>query len=83
MYKSKPITILRTFSKRDLRKFDDFIASPFFNKDKEGKLLQLYAILKANHPIYTPTNVDRNKVFQVLFPTYTIEKEEQNENSRE
>ena len=35
MYKSKMIEMLKHFSTKELSRFSDYLASPFFNKDEE------------------------------------------------
>ncbi|MEO8665376.1 MAG: hypothetical protein ABI462_07755 [Ignavibacteria bacterium] len=48
MLKGKAIDTIKTFSKEEYKRFEDFIASPYFNKSK--RFVSLTAILKKFHP---------------------------------
>lgn len=50
MKKNKAIAILSTFSARELKQFEDFLKSPFLNRNT--KVVQLFAILRKHHPHY-------------------------------
>jgi len=73
MYKSKPVAILKTFTSKDFRKFDEYVLSPFFNKD--DKVSTLYRILKAAHPNYTSKAINRTKVFPKIFPKLSFNEQ--------
>jgi hypothetical protein len=48
MEKSKVIDIFRTFSPDELKRFRDFVHSPFHNKNKN--VIRLFEILKKYYP---------------------------------
>ncbi len=66
MNDSKLIALLRTFNKPELRKFQDFVASPFFNTNEE--LLVFYAYLKKIAPHFPLKKIERQYVYNALFP---------------
>lgn len=66
MLKSSLLEILRTFSKAELAKFEDFIRSPFYNK--KGILINLFLIIKKYSPQFNDNKLEKEKVWFVLFP---------------
>lgn len=62
---SNVILILRTFSQEELRAFDEFLNSPFHNKNK--KVIQFFDLLKKNHPGYKDENLSKEKLFRQMF----------------
>ena len=48
MYQNKAIIILRTFTPQEMRQMDDFVLSPFFNKNQ--KVADLYLVIRDSHP---------------------------------
>jgi hypothetical protein len=66
VFQSKPIQILRTLSSADLRRLDDFLASPLHNKN-EG-LLEAFRALREYHPSYESPGLERTALYERLFP---------------
>ncbi len=66
MEKSKLIALLKSLNSRELRELKDFVASPFFNKNKE--LLNFYLYLKKQAPKFAARHIDRRKAFAQLYP---------------
>lgn len=66
MKKSKLITFLKTFSKEELQEFEDFVASPFFNKRKD--LINFYHYLKRCAPEFCDEHLEKEQVFAQVFP---------------
>lgn len=66
MLKSSLLEILRTFSKAELAKFEDFVRSPYFNK-KEN-VLKLFLDIKKYSPELTDEALKKEKVWSRLFP---------------
>lgn len=71
MKNSKLIELLKTFNTQELREFNDFVKSPFFNKNQE--LVTLYQYLKKVAPKFLDKNIDREVVYKSLFPKKTYE----------
>lgn len=65
MYKSKPVMILRAFTSQDMKEFDKFVASPYYNKNEV--LIKLFGLLKKEYPDFEGAGVDREKIYQKLF----------------
>lgn len=66
MHKSSVLEIIRTFSKPDIIKFEDFIKSPYYNK-KEN-VIKLFLVIKKYAPDFTSGNLEKQKVWNSLFP---------------
>jgi hypothetical protein len=73
MHKSKLISVLRTLSNKELKWFDTFINSPFFNKNE--KVIGLFSILKKLHPEYPDQKVAMETIFPKLFPKEKMDEQ--------
>ncbi|MEZ4883834.1 MAG: hypothetical protein R3E32_03770 [Chitinophagales bacterium] len=65
MHQTKLIDLLKSFSDKEIRQFEDFVASPFFNKNQD--LLKLLRHLKKYYPEFTHNQVDKSIIFKKLF----------------
>ena len=65
MLNSKLIDILKSFSKEEIKKFSEFLASPFHNKNK--KAILLFEILSKHHPHYEHKNLTKENLFISIF----------------
>lgn len=66
MKNSKLIDLLATFSPADLKQFREFVASPYFNKNKD--LIRMIAYLEQNAPNFEALQVSKERVHAQLFP---------------
>lgn len=66
MQKSKLITLLKTFSKEEMKNFDKFISSPYFSRGRNLK--PLYNVLKKYHPSFDSPHFTEEKIFNKLYP---------------
>ncbi len=66
MQNSKLITLLRTFSKKEMKDFEKFISSPYFSKGRNVK--PLFRILKSYHPDYKSGSLSTEKLFRKIYP---------------
>lgn len=66
MENSKLIALLKTFSTKELREFNEFVSSPFFNKNEE--LMQFNEILRKLAPDFQPKKIEREKLFSKMYP---------------
>ncbi|MGB1242602.1 MAG: hypothetical protein ACPG49_08775, partial [Chitinophagales bacterium] len=73
MYKSKPVLILKTFTNKELKRFGEYIASPFFNKNQ--MVVSLYNLLKKHHPNYIGLGLQRKKIYKKLFKSTQFEEQ--------
>jgi len=65
MENSKLIQILRTLSSIEVRKFSEFVQSPYFNKNKN--VISLMQILHKTHPKYSAKQVSKHNIHKQLF----------------
>ncbi|MEO8211474.1 MAG: hypothetical protein ABI840_13020 [bacterium] len=66
MLKSTLLDIIRTFSKDELNKFEDFVRSPYFNK-KEN-VLSLFLEIRKYFPDFNSPELERELTWSKLFP---------------
>lgn len=66
MHRSSLLEILRTFSKQELAKFEDFVKSPYFNK-KEN-VVKLLLDLKSHAPGFESDDLAKEKIWSRIFP---------------
>jgi len=66
MVKNKLITLLRTFSKEEMKDFGRFISSSFFSTGRNLK--PLYILLNKFHSQYNSPAFTQEKIFQRLYP---------------
>ncbi len=76
MERSKLIELLRTFSKKNLREFDDYINSPFFNKSDELK--HFYQYLRKNAPHFPIHKIKREYAYKKLYPNLQYDDKHMN-----
>lgn len=76
MYDSRLITILRHIDKKEYRKINDLVNSPYFNKNQE--VVQLYEYLRKLAPEFKPEKLIKEDVFQKAFPNKKITPARQN-----
>lgn len=66
MIKTTLIEILRALSKEELKRFSDFVNSPYFNK--KTPVTKLFELIKVYSPEFKSDNLDRKLVWNKLFP---------------
>lgn len=64
MLKYSVIQILRSFSGKELKLFDEFIQNPFHNKNL--KVIGLFELLKIYHPDYSSDDLSKKSLFRSL-----------------
>jgi len=64
--KSSLLAVLSSFTSNEIREFDDFILSPYFNKNQG--VIKLYSYLKKQWPAFDEQKVSKKNVFKKLFP---------------
>lgn len=65
MHKSKLITVLKSFSKDEIKEFDKFLDSPFFGCKKF--VLNFYRVLVSYYPGFNEKKIDKKKIFRILY----------------
>lgn len=66
MEKSKAILLLKTFSKEEIKRFSDFLLSPYFNTN--SRVARLYDELKKHQPDFTGRTIEKKSLYKKLFP---------------
>lgn len=66
MKTSKLVNILQTLSKSEIRRFHDFVRSPYFNKNET--VVRLFNLLADAHPDFSERKTKRERMFDHLFP---------------
>ena len=66
MQQSKILTVLRSLTRKELKSFERFLASPWFNGHPERT--RLFEILAAHAPDFDSPELDKEQVFAQLFP---------------
>lgn len=66
MHKSKLVGLLKTFSSEDWKRFEEYLASPFFNKRES--CLPLLQQIKKSAPEFEPEKCDRYQIWENAFP---------------
>lgn len=66
MYKSSLLEILKTFNPDELKKFEDFIKSPYFNK--KVNVLRLFAEIKKYAPEFNHAELKKEIIWKKIFP---------------
>lgn len=64
MIENSTIQILRTFSDEELLLFEEFLNTPFYNKNT--KVIQLFELLKEYHPGYSDKKLTKESLFRSL-----------------
>lgn len=64
--KSNLLVILSSFTSAEIKEFDDFIQSPFFNKNQS--VIKLYSYLKKQYPYFEEKAVFKRTVYKSVFP---------------
>jgi hypothetical protein len=62
---TKLIQLLKSFSAREIKRFDTFLDSPYFNKNQQ--LLQFYRLLSVHHPKMESAKLAKEKVHARLY----------------
>lgn len=66
MKELKLVSILKTFSKDEIKEFEKFILSPFHNNGRN--FIPVYRYLKKLHPEYPPEKLLAEKIYKKLYP---------------
>lgn len=66
MNKSKLILLLKTFSAEEIKRFTDFLSSPYYNKNKT--IVKYLQFLKKHYPQFRDEKLSKEKVYKHLFP---------------
>lgn len=76
MKDTKLVTLLRTFSKQEMKDFEKFISSPYFSPQRNLK--PLYNALKKYYPLFSSTDFTKEKIFRKLNPGKKFDNKKSN-----
>lgn len=65
MYSSTLLEIFKKFSPKEIKEFDDFAASPYYNKNKN--VTALFNLIKTEYPDFTKGNLTKEKVYKKIY----------------
>ena len=65
MIKSKVLELLKTFDPEEIKRFSDFLRSPFFNTNK--KCVEFFAILKKFHPGFGDKKFTKENLYRKIY----------------
>jgi hypothetical protein len=65
MNNSSLISLLKNFNKQQLKEFNGFVKSPYFNTNKA--LVTLFEYIRKQHPEFTKEKLEKQYVFKKLF----------------
>lgn len=65
MFQNKSIVILRTFTQQEIRQFDEFLRSPFFNKNQT--IVQLFEKIKPFYPAFDAPELERSALYRLVY----------------
>ncbi|MCC7158020.1 MAG: hypothetical protein IT281_00615 [Ignavibacteria bacterium] len=66
MKDSKLIRLLKTFSIEELKEFEKFASSSYFNKGRN--YVPFLKLLKLNHPAYSAKRLEKENLYKALYP---------------
>src|SRR5258706_2367891 len=66
MLKSKFFEILRSFTRDEIKEFNDFVRSPFHNSNKN--VIKLFEFVKKAYPEFSSEILSKEKLFKRLYP---------------
>ena len=66
MHKSKFIDIVRTFSRDELKRFKDFVNSPYHNSNKN--VIKIYDIIRKLAPEFGSAILEKENLFRAIYP---------------
>ena len=66
MHNSKAIEVLKSFSAKQLRRLEEFVASPYFNTN--GEIIAFLQYLKQFAPRFVNKKLERKTVWKNIFP---------------
>ncbi|CAN5458945.1 hypothetical protein BH10BAC5_BH10BAC5_10280 [soil metagenome] len=66
MYSSNLLEIFKTLSSKEMKEFEEFVESPYYNKNKN--VISLFGLIKAEYPEFNKGNLIKEKIFSKIYP---------------
>lgn len=67
MYNTQTVEILKKLDKDELKRFGDFLKSPFFNNS--SFIIKIYDAVKKEYPAFTGSTLEPEIIFKKLYPS--------------
>jgi len=64
MLRTKLVTLLSKFSKEEMKQFELFLASPYFNQSE--KLLKFFRLIEPYHPLFDSAKLEKERLYKSL-----------------
>lgn len=65
MYTSNLLEIFKKFTPKEIKEFEDFVASPYYNKNKNVVLL--FNLIKSEYPDFNKGNLTKEKTYRKIY----------------
>ncbi|MBK9404492.1 MAG: hypothetical protein IPN57_08165 [Ignavibacteria bacterium] len=65
MLNTSVISVFKTFSRDEIKRFEEFLLSPYYNK--KSVLVNLFKIIKKHEPEYNSSLLERKKIWNKLY----------------
>ena len=65
MLNTSVISVIRTFSSNEIKRFEEFLLSPYYNK--KSAVVNLFRIIKKHEPDFSSVNLERKKIWSRLY----------------
>ncbi len=66
MYSSNLLEIFKTLSAKEMKEFEEFVNSPYYNKNKN--VVSLFSLIKTEYPEFNKGNLTKEKIFKKIYP---------------
>src|SRR5882672_4253042 len=66
MDNSRLISIIKSFSAKEMREYFELVQSPYFNKNQN--VIALVSYLKKCHPAFSSVKIEKKKIYSFIFP---------------
>jgi len=70
MYTSTLIEIFKNFTPKEIKDFEDFAASPYYNKNKN--VAALFKLVKSEYPDFSKGNLTKEKIYKKIYHSYFL-----------
>jgi cytochrome c-type biogenesis protein CcmE len=65
MYTSNLLEIFKSFSQKEMKEFEEFVSSPYYNKNKN--VIQLFNILKVEYPKFDKNSLHKEELYKKIY----------------
>lgn len=73
MHSNTAIELLKTFSEDEIKKFHDYLSSPYFKKS--DILIKIFNVIAKHHPDYKSPVLDKERLYKKIYPGMSYNKQ--------